>query len=167
MFAIGNRVVLLPHAADLLSWTESGNRVVGEMNLGPLFEAALYASDLGAAENFYHDVLGLEVVSKMEGRGIAFRCGETVLLVFDPERTRIPDAGVPTHGAIGQGHIAFTIGESEIEPWRQRLRKRGVPIEAEIEWPVGGRSVYFRDPAGNVVELAPPSLWGMKKTSPR
>ena len=36
---------------------------------------------------------------------------------------------------------------------------RGVAIEAEVEWPSGGRSLYFRDPAGNVVELAPPTLW--------
>jgi len=46
------------------------------MELGRLLEAALYASDLGAAEQFYDGVLGLEVVSSMEGRGISFRCGE-------------------------------------------------------------------------------------------
>lgn len=83
------------------------------MKLGPLLEAALYASDLFAAEQFYHGVLGLEVVSSMEGRGITFRCGAMVLLVFDPARTRIPDAGVPTHGASGAGHIAFAIDETE------------------------------------------------------
>jgi len=135
------------------------------MKLGQLFEAALYAADLREAERFYHAVLGLEVISSMEGRGIAFRCGESVLLVFDPARTRIPDTGVPTHGAIGEGHIAFVIGDSEIDGWRRHLKARGVLIEAEIEWPQGGRSLYFRDPAGNVVELAPPTLWGMKKKS--
>ena len=67
-----------------------------------------------AAKRFYHDVLGLEIISRMENRGIAFRCGETVLLVFDPERTRLPDAGVPTHGASGEGHIAFVVEESEL-----------------------------------------------------
>ena len=135
------------------------------MKLGPLFEAALYAADLRAAERFYHGVLGLEIISSMEGRGLAFRCGESVLLVFDPERTRIDDAGVPTHGAIGEGHVAFATNESELDLWRQHLRAQGVTIDAEIEWPTGGRSVYFRDPAGNVVELAPPTLWGMKKFS--
>jgi catechol-2,3-dioxygenase len=130
------------------------------MQLGQLLEAALYASDFGAAEQFYHGMLGLEIVSRMEGRGISFRCGEMVLLVFDPERTRIPDAGVPTHGAIGEGHIAFATDKSELDSWRQHLRERGVPIEAEVEWSDGTRSLYFRDPAGNVVELAPPTLWG-------
>ncbi|MEO6970977.1 MAG: VOC family protein [Chthoniobacterales bacterium] len=129
------------------------------MKLGQLSEAALYASDLDAAQRFYHDVLGLEVISRMENRGMSFRCGATVLLVFDPARTQIPDAGVPTHGASGEGHIAFVIDENEIEPWRARLTAAGVAIESEVEWPSGGRSLYFRDPSWNVVELAPPSLW--------
>jgi len=127
--------------------------------LSQLSEAAIYTSDLEAAERFYNGVLGLDVISIMEDRGIAFRCGATVLLAFDPARTRIPDAGVPTHGATGAGHIAFVIDDSEIERWRKRLRESGVAIESEVDWPSGGRSLYFRDPAGNVVELAPPTLW--------
>jgi catechol 2,3-dioxygenase-like lactoylglutathione lyase family enzyme len=129
------------------------------MKLGQLSEASIYASNLDAALQFYHGVLGLEVVSRMETRGIAFRCGATVLLVFDPARTRIPDAGLPTHGTIGAGHIAFVIEETEIEPWRAHLAAAGVAVVSEVEWPGGGRSLYFRDPAGNVVELAPPTLW--------
>jgi catechol 2,3-dioxygenase-like lactoylglutathione lyase family enzyme len=129
------------------------------MKLSQLSEAALYASDLGAAERFYHGVLGLEIVSSMENRGISFRCGATVLLVFDPQRTRIPDAGVPPHGASGEGHIAFVVDDADLDPWRARLEERGVAIEAEVDWPSGGRSLYFRDPAGNVVEFAPPTLW--------
>lgn len=129
------------------------------MQLGQLSEAALYTSDLDAAERFYHGVLGLEIVSRFEDRGMSFRCGATVLLLFDPARTRVADAGVPTHGATGAGHIAFVIEDSEIEPWRQRLKENGIAIESEVDWPEGGRSLYFRDPAGNVVELAPPNLW--------
>ena len=130
------------------------------MKVVRLVEAALYASDLRAAERFYNRILGLEIISTMEGRGISFRCGEMVLLVFDPARTRIPDAGVPAHGAIGEGHIAFAAHESELDSWRQHLRAHGVLIEDEVEWTDGSRSLYFRDPAGNVVELAPPTLWG-------
>ncbi|MDQ3546548.1 MAG: glyoxalase/bleomycin resistance/extradiol dioxygenase family protein, partial [Verrucomicrobiota bacterium] len=46
--------------------------------------------------------------------------------------------------------------------WRERLQEAGVAIESEVEWPEGGRSLYFRDPAGNSVELAPPTLWRKK-----
>jgi len=39
----------------------------------------------------------------------------------------------------------------------------GVPIESEVRWPRGGRSLYVRDPAGNSVEIASPALWGFPR----
>jgi catechol 2,3-dioxygenase-like lactoylglutathione lyase family enzyme len=38
------------------------------------------------------------------------------------------------------------------------LREKGVEIEREISWS-GGRSVYFRDPAGNSVEFVEGEIW--------
>jgi len=34
-------------------------------------------------------------------------------------------------------------------------------IEADFTWPGGGRSIYFRDPAGNAIEFAEPRIWGL------
>jgi len=129
-----------------------------------IFETCLYAADLAAAERFYQEVLGLEVVSRMEGRGVTFRCGPGVLIVFNAERTRIADE-IPAHGSDGSGHVAFVLDSHELEAWRAHLATRGVSIEAEVDWPEGGSSLYFRDPAGNLVELAPPTLWGFGKDS--
>ena len=50
--------------------------------------------------------------------------------------------------------------EADLPAWRDRLAAARVEIEAEIEWPRGGRSIYVRDPAGNSVELAPAGIWG-------
>jgi predicted enzyme related to lactoylglutathione lyase len=36
-----------------------------------------------------------------------------------------------------------------------------VAIEKIVDWPGGGRSLYFRDPAGNSLELATPRIWGI------
>ena len=36
-----------------------------------------------------------------------------------------------------------------------------VEIEHEEAWPRGGHSLYFRDPAGNSVELITPGVWGL------
>ena len=46
---------------------------------------------------------------------------------------------------------APAITAAEIDAWRKRIEGRGVAIEADFEWPGGGRSIYFRDPAGNVL----------------
>ena len=131
------------------------------MNVDRIFETCLYATDLEAAERFYREVLGLRVVSRMKGRGIAFRCGQGVLLIFNPEQTRIHDREVPTHGADGPGHVAFPVRDTQLHACREHLARVGVKIETEVQWPEGGTSLYFRDPAGNSVELAPPTLWGL------
>jgi catechol 2,3-dioxygenase-like lactoylglutathione lyase family enzyme len=131
-----------------------------------VLETCLYAPDLDAAERFYGDVLGLRPFARERGRHVFFRCGDGVLLVFNPDRTRqaageVNGVPVPAHGAVGAGHVAFRVPEAEIEDWRERLTAAQVPIEAEISWPRGGQSVYVRDPAGNSVELATASIWGL------
>ena len=127
-----------------------------------LLEACLYARDLDAAENFYRKVLGLEVYSRDPGCDVFFRCGQGMFLVFNPGQTsRNGNSGVPRHGATGPGHIAFRVEDEEVEDWKAHLRAQGVEIEKELSWPGGGRSLYFRDPAGNSVELATARLWGL------
>jgi catechol 2,3-dioxygenase-like lactoylglutathione lyase family enzyme len=134
-----------------------------------VLEACLYASNLDEAARFYAEVIGLQPFASERGRHVFFRTGaDTVFLLFNPERTRQaidPSVGtaVPTHGATGPGHVAFTINEADLSAWRARLAHHGIEIETEVSWPKGGRSIYVRDPAGNSVELATPSLWGFEE----
>jgi catechol 2,3-dioxygenase-like lactoylglutathione lyase family enzyme len=131
-----------------------------------ILETILYASDLDAAEAFYTGVLGLELYSKQAGRQVFYRCGSQMLLIFDPSQTvKPPPAGaqlpVPPHGAHGHGHACFAATAGEIDAWRAHLEAHGVAIEADFVWPSGGRSIYFRDPAGNCLEFAEPRIWGL------
>ncbi len=122
-----------------------------------VLEVCLYADDLDAAEDFYTGVLGLSVTSRFED-AVAFQCGEQVILLFDPGRSRSPKRSVPPHGAEGAGHIAFPVPAADVPAWRAHVRSHDVEIEREVSWEAG-TSLYFRDPAGNLVELAPPELW--------
>jgi len=131
-----------------------------------ILESALYVTDLAAAEAFYRDELGLAEIGKVDGRHVFFRCGQGVLLLFNAAATETPPAAdarlpVPPHGARGPGHLCFAAGAEEIERWTARLTGRGVAIEADFQWPQGGRSVYFRDPSGNSIEFAEPRIWGL------
>jgi catechol 2,3-dioxygenase-like lactoylglutathione lyase family enzyme len=131
-----------------------------------VLETVLYARDLVATEAFYRDTLGMEPFSRLAGRQLFYRCGNQVLLIFNPDATAIPpNAGalpVPPHGAIGEGHICFRASADEIEAWRSHLEAKGVAIESDFIWPAsGGRSIYFRDPAGNCLEFAEPRIWGL------
>jgi catechol 2,3-dioxygenase-like lactoylglutathione lyase family enzyme len=129
-----------------------------------VLETVLYAHDLDAIETFYRAVLGLEPHAKAEGRQVFYRCGGQMLLIFNPEATNMaptnPALPVPPHGCYGEGHVCFRASLPEIEAWRAHLEAKGVAIEADFEWPGGGRSIYFRDPAGNCLEFAEPRIWG-------
>jgi catechol 2,3-dioxygenase-like lactoylglutathione lyase family enzyme len=126
-----------------------------------IVETGVYVDDLDRAVAFYHDVLGLPVLSREDGRHVFFRAGAaTVLLVFLAETTRKGDV-LPAHGASGPGHFAFGVPAGSLSAWRERLARHGVAIEKEVDWPRGGRSLYFRDPAGNSVEILTPRVWGL------
>ncbi|MBV0912320.1 VOC family protein [Anianabacter salinae] len=131
--------------------------------LGGVLEAAIYVDDLDAAEAFYGDLLGLETVIRQEGRHVFFRCGQAILLAFDPAASRVPPGPdqlpVPPHGASGPGHVCFAAEADELERMSTALPVEGVPVEADFRWPHGPRSIYVRDPAGNSVEFAEPKLW--------
>ncbi|MCI5077622.1 VOC family protein [Oricola sp.] len=131
-----------------------------------ILETALYVADLDAAERFYGEVIGLERIARVEGRHVFFACGKGVLLLFNPERTAEPPSNpampVPTHGVTGPGHACFKAAPEAMDAWRGHLETAGVAIEADFRWPNGARSIYFRDPDGNSLEIAEPKLWGLE-----
>ena len=71
------------------------------------------------------------------------------------------------HGTHGPGHACFAVAEDDLDGWKARLRAADVAIEQEMVWPRGGRSFYFRDPAGNSLELATPRIWGLPEVRRR
>lgn len=132
-----------------------------------ILEAVLYADDLDAIERFYLKVFEMRPFVKETGRHVFYRLDGNMLLIFNAEASsqdHLPKDGIhiPNHGSTGSGHAALAIAEDQIDVWRNRLVERGVEIEQEIDWPNGGYSIYFRDPAGNSVELATPKLWGFE-----
>ena len=136
------------------------------MKARAVLETVLYAADLDAIETFYTDILGLEMVHRDPLRQVFFRCGNAMLLVFNPDVTRLPptDSGlpIPAHGSKGTGHVCFRASAEEIEEWIVRLKAAEIAIEVDMEWPQGGRSIYFRDPSGNGLEFAEPRIWGLE-----
>lgn len=130
------------------------------MSIVGVHEVVLYGEDLEAIAAFYAGALGLRPVGEGSDRGRAFRVDAgQVLLVFRASLTRLPHAQVPSHGTEGAGHVALTVAGGSLESWRARLATAGFPIERDVAWPLGGRSIYVRDPAGNSVELVEGRVW--------
>lgn len=56
-------------------------------------------------------------------------------------------------------HVCFRVAAEELQGWAERLEAHGYPV-TWAEWKAGP-SLYVRDPAGNLVELAPAAIWGL------
>ncbi|MEP9350504.1 VOC family protein [Xanthobacter sp. KR7-225] len=130
--------------------------------LGGVLETGLYVADLARAAAFYEGVLGLAPMLADE-RFIAYPVGATVLLLFKrgstAETIKMPFGTIPPHDGAGRLHFAFAAAEADLPRWRAHLAAHDVAIEGEARWPKGGSSLYFRDPDGNLAEIASPGLW--------
>jgi catechol 2,3-dioxygenase-like lactoylglutathione lyase family enzyme len=125
-----------------------------------VYETVVYGPDVEALKDFYAGVLGLRLVDGPDELSAAFRLPDGgVLLLFDPARSGQAGRPVPSHGATGAGHVAFTVPEGDLDAWGDRLRELGVAVEREVAWGRGRRSLYVRDPGGNSVELTEDELW--------
>jgi catechol 2,3-dioxygenase-like lactoylglutathione lyase family enzyme len=127
-----------------------------------ILETAIYAEDIETAEVFYREVFGLEVVTKVEGKLVFFRCGPGMLLIFNPDASSSPHPKnpIPPHGARGAGHFCFRVETAEqVQRWRETFEALGIEVELFHTWDNGAQSVYIRDPAGNSVEVAEARLW--------
>jgi catechol 2,3-dioxygenase-like lactoylglutathione lyase family enzyme len=131
-----------------------------------VLETALYVEDIGRSVEFYQRALGLGLLSKSgePERLAAMDVGGThVLLLFKSGATandvNIPGGRIPGFAGSGNGHVAFPVSREELDAWEKRLAEHGIPVESTVKWERGGQSIYFRDPDGNLLELATPGVW--------
>ena len=128
-----------------------------------IVETVLHVADVGRSREFYQSLFGFDDVAGND-RFCAFHAGpKQVLLLFrtggSTEPIAVPGGLIPPHDGAGHLHVAFAISESEYDGWRERLTNHGIAIESEVKWPLGGRSIYFRDPDEHLLELITPGCW--------
>ena len=132
------------------------------MKFTKIVETCIYSSELKEMKDFYMNKLGLDFVSEENGRHVFLKAGKSMLLIFNPESTLNDSISIfPIHGAITPPsivHFALEINTADYEKWKDLLSKKQIDIEKELK--IGNsRSIYFRDPSGNVVELITENAW--------
>ena len=128
-----------------------------------VLETGIYVADLARSREFYSRLFGFPVMTG-DDRFCAFDvAGRDVLLLFLKGGTRgpvrTPGGWIPPHDGAGRLHYAFAIATGDLAAWETRLVEEGIEVESRVEWPRGGKSVYFRDPDDHLLELVTPGLW--------
>ena len=125
--------------------------------IGVLETVLYYRSDEErAVERFYRDVLGLRPLGRWRWM-MAFRAGRDVYLMCNVDQYA-EQTETPVHGASGPVHTAFLAAADDYDRWKDHLAEQGVPLVEEITRE-NGRSAYFRDPAGNLLEIMDADPW--------
>jgi catechol-2,3-dioxygenase len=132
------------------------------MKFRKIIETSIYSSELEKMKEFYVDKLGLEFVSEQRGRHVFLKTDKNMLLIFNHEVTATEKEA--SHGAATPPsviHIAFEIEAEEYEKSKELLVENNIQVEKEIAWEndIKSRSIYFRDPVGNLVEFITRNHW--------
>ena len=108
-------------------------------------------TDSKRSTEFYTDILGLKLLNANHDRGMVFldSAGDCIVLM----KTESTIAPVRQRDA----HHAFLVDADKFDGYVQELKDKGVEIMLEDERASGavvnGRSAYFPDPDGNVLEI--------------
>jgi catechol 2,3-dioxygenase-like lactoylglutathione lyase family enzyme len=117
-----------------------------------LDHCVVHVSDWVRSNTFYRTVLGAEVVPV--GAGFAYRFGEAQLNLHGPGLTPTPVARLPV--TPGGSDLCFA-WPGTAEEAEAHLEGCGVEVELGPVERIGargkGRSVYFRDPDGSLLEF--------------
>ncbi|GAA5866478.1 hypothetical protein JCM5296_006043 [Sporobolomyces johnsonii] len=142
--------------------------------LTQVLELCLYARSLPKAIDFYAHTLQIGPPILATERLAVFPLGQTTLILFQRGATTddspMPPAGlIPGHGLPPTAemdkvdlrtHFCLAVEKREdVDVWEQELRDKGVKIVGHVEWPKGGKSVYFEDVDRHVGEIASRGIW--------
>jgi catechol 2,3-dioxygenase-like lactoylglutathione lyase family enzyme len=111
----------------------------------------IFVRDMTAMRRFYEDVLGLPMVRELSAGWIEYGIGDNTLALARPSRTAA-DAPVPKGTAALQ--LAFKVSPAEVDQCADELLRKGIDlVSPPTNRAFGHRTLFFRDPDGNLLEV--------------
>lgn len=111
----------------------------------------VFARDMDGMQTFYGDVMGFELRRELSPSWLEYHVGSNIL-ALTVRGTMFDDVPTP-EGALSL-QLAFRVTPAEVDACADYLLERDVEIVAgptDQAW--GHRTLFFRDPDGNVLEI--------------
>jgi lactoylglutathione lyase len=110
----------------------------------------IYTRDLAAMRRFYEDILEFPLARQLSDRWFEYRIGPNIL-ALTASGGRFDDA--PPPGALSV-QLAFRVPPPLGAACAAELEAKGVALVSPLtDHPFGHRTIFFRDPDGNVLEI--------------
>lgn len=111
----------------------------------------IFARDMVAMRHFYETVMKFPLMRTLSDRWVEYRIGSTTLALTS-HGGRFNDKP-PDHGALSL-QMAFRVPPQSVAECAAALEARGVKLISPLtDHPFGHRTIFFRDPDGNVLEI--------------
>ncbi|MDF0583507.1 glyoxalase/bleomycin resistance/dioxygenase family protein [Bradyrhizobium yuanmingense] len=111
----------------------------------------VFVRDMAAMRRFYEDVLAFPLSRELSPNWIEYSLGSNTLALARPSRTA-GDAPIPPGSASLQ--LAFKVSTAEVDACADELVRQGVALlSPPTNQPFGHRTLFFRDPDGNLLEV--------------
>ena len=111
----------------------------------------IFVRDMGAMRRFYEDILGLSLLRELSPSWIEYRVGNNTLALARP---RLTAADAPTPNRSASLQLAFRVSAPEVDQCADELVRQGIDLlSPPTEQTFGHRTLFFRDPDGNLLEI--------------
>jgi lactoylglutathione lyase len=121
------------------------------MPIRSLDYTVIFARQMSAMREFYGNTLGFPLHKELSPHWVEFRVGSSLLALT--ERGVLFDDPAPPIGALSV-QLAFRVAPGEVATCASTLRSRGANIiSGPTDRSFGHRTLFFRDPDGNVLEI--------------